>query len=533
MADGLFLSGGVYYYQRRVPKDLADHPEFRGRKNLKRSLRTKDHRVAEANARIVAGEFEQAFRKARDEVEAASKPRYVGTMTPAEMDAFVGDAILNMNSVRELLDAGIELPIERPEEGRLIEWHAALKRMVMPDWLVDGLRDRLVEHLRTPRETTLASPPVTRREVAEFKAVAATVGLSKVKRHTIGDLVDAFVKDGDRVDLEDSTKGSYVTPIELLVDVFGRERRLDTISRLDVKDELRDSVLRFIPVYGKSASRWPEYEGWDYRRIAEDVRARLDDGEDIPLLAEPTIKKYLTAIGTIFGYAADHGMRDANMADGLYVRPKNAPDKPTRQAFPDASLAKIFPTAEWRPADDVDWMCILALLHGFRGNEAAQIGVADVLEQDGHWCISVTDEDWRKTKNGPSKRTVPVHPKLIELGYVDLARRRAKEGHPRVLATVPHGGDYCYGSIRDRIRERLDELKVRTPGVHVFHSFRHNFEIACKNCGVEERKGQALGGWSQGKGADKKYGLINGHGFEIPVLVPEIAKVRYRIPMFG
>ena len=221
------------------------------------------------------------------------------------------------------------------------------------------------------------------------------------------------------------------------------------------------------------------------------------------------------------------------MADGLYVRPKNAPDKPTRQAFPDGLLAKMFPTPEWRPADDVDWMLALGLLHGFRGNEAAQVGVGDVTEIDGHWCISVTDKDWRKAKNEPSKRTIPVHPKLIEMGYVELALRRAREGHPRVLATVPHGGDYCYGSIRDRIRERLDELKVRTPGVHVFHSFRHNFEIACKNCGVEERKGQALGGWSQGKGADKKYGLINGHGFEIPILVPEIAKVRYRIPMFG
>ena len=96
-------------------------------------------------------------------------------------------------------------------------------------------------------------------------------------------------------------------------------------------------------------------------------------------------------------------------------------------------------------ADWSYWIPLLCLYEGLRVSEASQLYTNDVVAVDGVWCLSVIsdasddDEDgpptrsslnvarsadeFRRLKNPSSRRIVPIHPKLIELGFLEFVRR--------------------------------------------------------------------------------------------------------------
>jgi integrase len=83
------------------------------------------------------------------------------------------------------------------------------------------------------------------------------------------------------------------------------------------------------------------------------------------------------------------------------------------------------------------WLPVIGLHTGARVNEICQINPqVDVFKdvKTGAWCMKLTEdteagEGIEKTvKNDSSDRTIPVHPKLVELGFIDyvMALRAAR-----------------------------------------------------------------------------------------------------------
>jgi hypothetical protein len=93
------------------------------------------------------------------------------------------------------------------------------------------------------------------------------------------------------------------------------------------------------------------------------------------------------------------------------------------------------------------WIPLLCLYQGLRVSEAPQPYPNDVVVVDGVSCLSVirdlsndddddeshsdqpsakaarSPEEFRRLKNAASRRIVPIHPKLLELGFLDFVRR--------------------------------------------------------------------------------------------------------------
>ena len=63
----------------------------------------------------------------------------------------------------------------------------------------------------------------------------------------------------------------------------------------------------------------------------------------------------------------------------------------------------------------------MSLNSGARMNELCQLLVDDIQYVDSHWVFNITQENdtEKHLKNKGSKRMVPVHPVLIELGILD------------------------------------------------------------------------------------------------------------------
>lgn len=114
----------------------------------------------------------------------------------------------------------------------------------------------------------------------------------------------------------------------------------------------------------------------------------------------------------------------------------------TRDEWTDSQAVKLFshplfqsyelPSPKNAGKDAAYWCPVIGAFTGARVTEIAQLLVSDIAEVDGLPCIrfAVTEPSWQRLKGGPegpSKRTIPMHPELQRLGLMDYAR--ATEGH--------------------------------------------------------------------------------------------------------
>lgn len=76
----------------------------------------------------------------------------------------------------------------------------------------------------------------------------------------------------------------------------------------------------------------------------------------------------------------------------------------------------------------VQWVSLLQLYMGLRPSEACQLRVCDVLTSTPIPSISITDKGTeQRVKNKHAIRIVPIHPHLIELGFLDFVKAQQQE----------------------------------------------------------------------------------------------------------
>jgi len=90
--------------------------------------------------------------------------------------------------------------------------------------------------------------------------------------------------------------------------------------------------------------------------------------------------------------------------------------------------------------DDKYWLPLLGLYHGNRLEEFAQLHRSDVRCEDGIWYMDINDEDQKQLKNEQSKRRVPVHPFIQELGFLEYVKSVAPEPKGRIFPQLRSGG---------------------------------------------------------------------------------------------
>jgi hypothetical protein len=90
--------------------------------------------------------------------------------------------------------------------------------------------------------------------------------------------------------------------------------------------------------------------------------------------------------------------------------------------------------------DDKYWLPLLGLYHGNRLEEFAQLHRSDVRCEDGIWYMDINDDDQKQLKNDQSKRRVPVHPFVLELGFLEYVKNTAREPKARIFPQLRPGG---------------------------------------------------------------------------------------------
>lgn len=264
-------------------------------------------------------------------------------------------------------------------------------------------------------------------------------------------------------------------------------------------------------------------------------------------LSAKTIWGWFRILKGMFEFAAD---RDYVAKNPVALPKLNDDDLGQRLLYDDADIATLFAKPLFTGTsgktdrgyrtepgatlvrDAKYWLPILSLWHGCRVEELAAAKVADFKVQDGIHFLDLTA---RSLKNKQSQRRVPLHPKAIDLGFLDYVKTLPASGY--VFPELAHDpadaeassrhftkwwGLWCAANA-DLVGQGFDDPSK------TFHSFRHAFKRACRGK-VEEEIHDLLTGHKGTGGVGREYG----RGIDLATLGDAIAKVSFpTFPLSG
>lgn len=214
---------------------------------------------------------------------------------------------------------------------------------------------------------------------------------------------------------------------------------------------------------------------------------------DLPLLSNKSVNKYLTYFEGLFKWAERNRYRDGNPFFGIRV--KDSKKKSRRDKFDKHEINKIIENLDdGTPTKLVKhssyyWGALIAIYTGARRNEIASLLPDDVKydELSGIWYFDITDEEeaGKGLKTDAAKRVVPIHSRLLELGFLDFVEEargmkgkiKNKHGYEaRLLYKLTYTDHDKWGRNLGRWfnDNYLAELGLKTDK-KTLHSLRHSF----------------------------------------------------------
>jgi integrase len=214
----------------------------------------------------------------------------------------------------------------------------------------------------------------------------------------------------------------------------------------------------------------------------------------------------IAAIKALFGFALDNRLLTSNPFDGVKVRHKRKAG--TRMLpYTDEEVAHILRLARLEKVPSRRWIPWLLASTGARVAEIAQLWGCRILEIDDYPILRIAPaEDFGSLKNDVSERDVPIHPCIIEEGFLDFVRSKG-EGplfYGKALK-AKEGGMHASKGVGNHlaqwIRSRGFTDKRKAPN----HAFRHWFKSACLRTGIPDSLADAIQGHTGNRGEADRY----------------------------
>ncbi|WP_454288229.1 DUF6538 domain-containing protein [Rhizobium arsenicireducens] len=254
-------------------------------------------------------------------------------------------------------------------------------------------------------------------------------------------------------------------------------------------------------------------------------------------MAGKNVNKVLGFVRSFWNWAeANYDDVPSNPFDGLNVK-ISGKARDERHPFTVAELSTIFRSPIYTgcksvryhntpgdlvPTDQgIYWVPLIGLFTGCRSGEIIQLRTEDVKIESDIAYIEVTDEGADMSlKNSGSRRRIPIHQTLKDIGFLRFVERQRKLKHVRLFPDLPKAADGTYSTAyATKFGNTLKALNIKHGRIS-FHSFRHCFEDGCRNSRIPLDFVNALQGHSQ-QGMAGRYG----HGlYGLQLLSEEMAK---------
>jgi len=468
---------GIWYYRWVVPARIrAAHPALP--KELKRSTRTADIR----KARIRARQFHESLA--------------LPYMNDDELSQLLEDSKRTFRVVVDPTTGRVEIDAEPHEADAALDTAQRLREMMQ-----EQIQTRMAEikAARSSEDRGSSRSPAPLMSAAFEKYAKAQIDASlwsdNTRRYTHEPSIALFRE----LVGESQENDAGATPLDLPLSKLDRQKMSDFIENFrafPARQGKRYANARDALAAGGEPQSLENY----FKRlehIHQFVRYCTDKGwvnEEVSAELQHTLKRNNKRSRQA---EAKKRIVQGGTADDGYV------------AFSSADLASIFGpgfvshvtarrSAAWR-TDDVAratyryWTPIIALYTGMRLSEVCQLQVGDLVAREGIPCLSVaagrTDEDLGATtriKTISSLRTIPIHPKLIELGLLAFVEQRRQAQKHWLWDGLLWSEKEGFGKYPGRDFNKLTEsVGVYVKRRKVFHSFRSTLQQALSRVPLE------------------------------------------------
>lgn len=410
---------GVYYHLQNIPADLRAW--YGNRAQIWKSLDTKDAGVANLRAGPIAKKYADEIANTRAAIRRGETPLGSdGTVTPEFL---------------AMIQANTAAYYDRPE--------------IVECWEEDGIPvfrdpDRAAAYyakLSIDLEKSNVALSEAREVVQPVKATDDTLVISAA--------LGAFVATQQTRPKKDlSELSSYVG---WLIDVIG-DKPLRSLTPSDFL-----FFEEWLPHFPTRLTK--QQSAMSFRDIMGQIGKATP-----PRRSLKTVKKWFDFWHLFFDWCGKRHFMDINPVAGL--APKIARHGVARRPqYDGADIAAIFSTPMFHGCSKVHakngkpygyrevpgpllvkdsyyWLPLLAAYNGFRLEEAGGMPLADVACHKG---IDVLDLSKRKLKTATSSRVVPLHPKMIALGFLDHVKALRVRGEEFLFPELPHDAEIATG----------------------------------------------------------------------------------------
>ncbi len=240
--------------------------------------------------------------------------------------------------------------------------------------------------------------------------------------------------------------------------------------------------------FGDALTQYPTNAAKLYPGATPKEALERAKGTTVRRLAARSVNRYQQQARSLFIWATENDyLRTNPLAILKDVAEPRARDD--RKPFTDDDLRAYFAVLEKDKEPALLWIPRIMAYSGMRLGEAAKLRKADVRREGDLWVFDVNEEgEGRRLKNEASRRLVPVHPRLIELGILELVKGKP-EGFlwPERLRTANSGRKGDVDTLSQLLAYRLRKLAgITDEKKTAAHSFRHTVAQRLQNAGVPE-----------------------------------------------
>ncbi|MBK7413875.1 MAG: site-specific integrase [Dechloromonas sp.] len=236
-------------------------------------------------------------------------------------------------------------------------------------------------------------------------------------------------------------------------------------------------------------------------------RDALNQDDFVKYLSPKTLENYQWNWSALFQWAAEHDYVPRNFAESLKVGEIYFIHG--RSSYTKDQLKQIFECEHYgtRTADDPAkyWVPLLLLYSGARLNEMCQLLVEDIIQDENIWSIRILEEvvTRKRLKSKQSRRVIPIHSKLIELGFLEYVEKRKKRKDVKLFPSLDTGDEKHNKYLGNWYGRFLSVVGVKERGLDA-HSFRHTAVSVWLNNEVNEIYAASICGHGYNTKEDKK-----------------------------
>lgn len=287
---------------------------------------------------------------------------------------------------------------------------------------------------------------------------------------------------------------------KLYIDEGKRGGTWRTVSTFEVERALRDlfELMGDMPVEAFDAqqarllkerlSRCPQYFGLRPEFEGKTLRKVVESAGTYKTISAVTVNNRLRKLSAFLNWCKANGYITDNPLVGMKMMTGSA--KEARLSFDPQDLCTLLNLdglkAESRKHPWRYWIPLLGRFTGARLEELCQLQVDDFIQQQGIQCIRIDDSsEGQNLKNSSSRRVLPLHPTLIELGLLRHLESVRSTGTVRlfpelepVRGKLGHAPSKWFGRYKTK-RGITDPKKT-------FHSFRHTLIDELRDAGVQD-----------------------------------------------